>query len=446
MAISSLPRVIFSAVRPKISTSTRLHFSTAAEEYCTHFLNHPQNPEKALGSITAPLDVNCVTQVLRRFSSNQPQLGLRFFIWAGLQPNYRHTQYMYSLACKLLHIPRNPGNIREILECYSAEGCLTTVKLFKVVLNLCKEARLADEGLWVLRKMDDFNCRPDSTMYNVIIGLFCERGDHDIAMGLLNEMESCNLCPDMITYMSLLKGFCNAGRLEDACELFKAMKIHGCAPNLVAYSALLDGLCRVCSFEKALVLLGEMEKEAGECTPNAITYTSVIHSLCKNGKSIEALPILERMESYKCHPNRITMSVLIQGLCNEGYIDMAFKLASDVAAGGHVSSSDCYSSLVISLMRIKRSEEAEKLFQWMLESSVRPDGWHGFVLTIDSDIYSAIIVGLCQEECVVELAKLVKFMVEKGIKINASYIDDIYKHSKGSIGMEALAQLCEMNT
>lgn len=473
MAILSLPRFLSSAIRlktPPFLLTKRIKFSTA-EEFCNHLLNYPQNPEKTLVSVTAQLDVQCVSEVLRRFSLNQPQLGLRFFIWAGLQPKYRHTQYMYSLACKLLEIRRYPVRIREILECYRAEGCQTNVKLFKVVLNLCREARIADEGLWVLRKMDAFRCRPDSVMYNVVIGLFCEKGNLDMAMGLMREMEACSLSPDMITYMSMLKGFCYAGRLEDACQLFKTMKGHGCAPNLVAYSAVLDGLCRVGRFERALELLREMEKEGGKCTPNAITYTSVIQSLCENGKSVDALSILERMECFKCHPNRITMSVLIQGLCGEGYIDKAFKLVSDVVAGGHVSSSECYSSLVISLLRIKRFEEAEKLFRWMLGSGVRPDGLacsvlmknmclegrfieafglyedvekKGFILTIDSDIYSALLVGLCQESRGVEVAKLASFMIEKGVKINASYIDDIHKHLKGSIGVESLAQLCKM--
>lgn len=471
MAISSLRGIVSSTFRlksPPFLLTKTINFSTA-EEFCTHLLNHPKNPEKTLIRIAAQLDSKCVSEVLHRFCSNEPQLGLRFFIWAGLQPKYRHTQYMYSLACKLLQIRQNPDRIREILECYRVEGYLTNVKLFKVVLNLCREARTADEGLWVLRKMGEFDCRPDSTMYNVVIGLFCEKGDLDMAIGLMREMESCNLCPDMITFMSMLKGFCNVGRLEDACELFKIMKSHGCTPNLVVYSALLDGLCRVGSFEKAMELLGEMEKEGGECSPSVITYTSVVRSLCEHGKSVEALSILDRMEGSKCQPNRVTMSVLIQGLCGEGYPDKAFKLVSDVVARGHVSGSECYSSLVISLLRINRFQEAHKLFRWMLDNAVRPDGLASSILikdmclkerfidafslyediakkdtvvTIDSDIFSILLVGLCQQNHEVELAKLASLMVEKGIQINASY-DDIYKHLKGSISMESLAQLCK---
>ncbi|CAO2813360.1 unnamed protein product [Amaranthus hypochondriacus] len=479
MAFFSHPSFFSSKFRQKLKSPlflfiNRMNFSTAKQLY-SHFLNHPKNPEKTLASIVPQLNLNApfVSEVLHKFSPNHPQLGLRFFIWAGLQPKYRHSQYMYNLACKLLGIRRNPVRIKEIVECYKIEGCPTNVKLFKIILNLCRQARIADEGLWVLRNIDDFRCRPDLTMYNVVIGLFCEREDLDVAMGLIREMESFDLCPDMITYMSILKGLCNGGRLEDACQLLKAMKIHGCAPNLVIYSALLDGLCRVGSFEKAFELLAEMEKEGGECTPNVITYTSVIQSLCDNGKSIKSLSILERMEGFKCHPNRITISVVVQGLCVEGYIDKAFELVRNVISGGHVSSSDCYSSLVISMTRIKRFEEAQKLFTWMLDNDVRPDGLacsilmkemclkerfvdafnlyevvekKGFVSTIDSDIFSTLLVGLCQQKHAAEVTKLGRLMVNKKIKIDPSYIDDIHKHLEGSIEMESLSLLCKLKS
>ncbi|MCI55809.1 pentatricopeptide repeat-containing protein, partial [Trifolium medium] len=38
-----------------------------------------------------------------------------------------------------------------------------------------------------------------------------------------------------------------------------------------------------------------------------------------------------------------------------------------------VSRGDCYSSLVISLIRIKKLDEAEKLFKEMLTAEIKPD-------------------------------------------------------------------------
>ncbi|XP_074269048.1 pentatricopeptide repeat-containing protein At5g47360 [Silene latifolia] len=471
MAISLFNHVKFRLTSPKFSHITRINLTSIAEKYCTHLLNHPQNPEKTLIQFDNKLDAKCVTEVLKRLSFDNPKMGLRFFIWSGIQSNYRHSKYMYGMACNVLEIRRNPGFIREVVEGYRVEGCVTNLKLFKVMLNLCKESRVCDEALWVLRKMEDFNCRPDSTVYNLVIGLFCEKGELDVAFGLMREMESRNLCPDMITYMSLLKGFCGVGRLDAACLLFKAMRGHGCTPNLVAYSALLDGLCRFGDFERALELLAEMEKEGGECAPSVITYTSVIQCLCENGKSSEALSVLDRMGSSKCSPNRITVSVLVKGLCAEGSIDEAYKLVGRIVAEDHVAVGECYSSLVTGLLNTKRLEDAEKLFRWMLNNDLRPDGlacsillktmcgegrfldvFHlledvekkGFVVTIDSDIYSVLLVGLCQGRNVSEVVKLSSLMIEKRIQVKDCYVKDIEKYISGMREMQSLAQLREM--
>ena len=84
-------------------------------------------------------------------------MGLRFFIWAGLQSNYRHSSYMYSKACEFLKIKQNPFLVLDVIEAYKVEKCLVNIKMFKVVLNLSREARIAGEALLVSRKMPEFN-------------------------------------------------------------------------------------------------------------------------------------------------------------------------------------------------------------------------------------------------------------------------------------------------
>lgn len=41
-----------------------------------------------------------------------------------------------------------------------------------MILNLCEKSKLVDEALWVLRKMPEFNLRPEMIIDNVVIGLF----------------------------------------------------------------------------------------------------------------------------------------------------------------------------------------------------------------------------------------------------------------------------------
>ncbi|KAF8405445.1 hypothetical protein HHK36_010351 [Tetracentron sinense] len=458
------PRFLLTLRRPITTASAAENYWNLLQKYGSE-----SNLERTLGKIRAKLDSSCVEQVLRRCSVNRTLLGLRFFIWAGQQSDYRHSTLIYSKACKLVEIDRRPQYLYDILRTYRIEGCLVSVKTFKVILNLCREAKLAEEALGVLRKMAEFDCRPDTTSYNVVIRLFSEKGDMDLAMGLMKEMALIDLYPDMITYVLMIKGFCNVGRLDDACGLFKVMTGHGCFPNVVAYSALLDGVCKSGSLERALELLGEMEKEGDNPTPNVVTYTSVIQSFCGNGRSMEALSILDRMGAHGCPPNRVTISTLIKGLCVEGSILEAYKLIDKVIVDGSVLNSGFYySSFVVCLLRIKNMEEAEKLFRRMLASGVKPNGLAcnslikeicsegraldgfglyrelekmEFLASVDTDIYSVLLVGLFQQGHLSEASKFASVMVERGVPLKTPYVDSIVDHLKKSGQKDLVSRL-----
>ncbi|XP_042504750.1 pentatricopeptide repeat-containing protein At5g47360 [Macadamia integrifolia] len=459
-----------------IITQKRMLGSTSAADNYWNLLQKNDSGsglERNLGKTNGKLDALCVEDVLRRCSSDRAILGLRFFIWAGLQSYYRHSSLMYNKVCQLFEIDRKPQLLNDVLEVYRIRGSLVTVKVFKVILNLCKEAKLAEEALGVLRKMGEFNCRPDTSSYNVVIRLFSEKGDMDVASGLMKEMSMIDLYPDMLTYIEMIKGFCNVGRFEEACGLFKVMHTHGCVPSVVAYSALLDGFCRAGNMERAMELLGDMEKVGGDCSPNTVTYTSVIQSFCEKRRSTEALGFLDRMMAHGCRPNRVTISTLIKGLCVEGRIEEAYKLVDKVVVNGSVSSAACYSSLVVCLLRIKNIKEAEKLFRRMLNNGVQPDGlacncmmkeiclegraMDGFGLycemekfnsldSVDSDFYSVLLAGLCHESHLLQVAEVVNAMIKKRFRLKTPHLDVMVECLEKSGQKELALHLAKLGT
>ncbi|KAL5726155.1 hypothetical protein ACHQM5_009223 [Ranunculus cassubicifolius] len=474
MALNSISRIYHLPKPPTFSLLSLHHYTTTTSENASNYWKILQsksffqsNLEKTLTKIRGKLDSSIVEQTLHKlFSTENSVLGLRFFIWAGIQPDYRHSNYMYSKACKLYGISRrNRGIFGDILRVYKEEGCVVSVKTFKVILNLCREGKMAEEGLKVLRKMGEFDCRPDTTVFNVVIGLFCERGEMVVAEGLMKEMGLIEVYPDMSTYIAVIKGFCNVGRLEDACRMIRVMRDHGCVPNVVVFSTLLHGFCRVGDFDKALEFLSQMEKEESGWTPNVVTYTSVIQCFCENGRTDDALLVLDRMEARGCFPNRVTVATLSKHLCSEGRIEEAYKLVDRVVAYGSVLKNECYSSLVVSLLRIKNLDEAEKLFRWMLGNQIKPDGLACSILvkrlcsegklldgfqyyveiekancsvSIDSDIYSILLEGLCQQGHLVEAARLIDLMIERKIKLKTPFAGTLVRVLENS-GQKELA-------
>ncbi|GER49699.1 pentatricopeptide repeat-containing protein [Striga asiatica] len=459
MAISfSVTRYASSSVAPK-SPNRSLHkfldfnsySSSAAENFMSVLEKDAPHVEKTLDALTAKLDSKCITQVLEKCAANKPQLGIRFFIWAALHPTHRHTSYMYFSACKLLGVDRNPKIIADVIDTYRAEGSVVGVKTFKVVLNMCRAANNPELALRVLRKMKEFNCRPDTVSYNVVVRLLAENARLDEALGLMKEMGLIDLYPDMVTYMSIIKGLCDSGQVEKALGLVKTMKLHRCEPNAVVYSTLLDGICLHGNLELALEFLTGMESENGESNPNLVTYTIMVKGFVEKGRSLEAVRLLNRMEDFGVRPNKVTFITLLDGLCREGHV----KEASDVVDrfSSIVGREDELRSwLVVSLMRAGKHKESEKVFRMMMARGLRPGGhasgaviekmvserrvMEGFLLLdglvksgnllgIDSDVYTFLLEGLCQENRFVEVGKLVRVMIQRKIRVKSVQAEDI---------------------
>lgn len=423
--------------------------STAAQDFLTHLQRDQSHVEKSLGTVKSKLDSQCIAQVLEQCAVEKPKLGVRFFVWAALHPTHRHTSYMYSKACKLLNLEKNPRIIIDAVDEYRAEGFAVSVKMFKVLLNLCRAAEDAEMGLWVLRKMKEFGCMPDTVSYNVVIRVLVAKGRFDEAMGLLREMDSINILPDMVTYVSVIKGLCDAGSLEAALGLIKLMKGHGCVPNTVVYSTILDGICMHGSLDMALQFLGGMEEKKEECKPNVVTYTTLIKGFVEKGRSNEAVRILDQMADSGLKPNRVTFVTLLDGLCKEVLVEEAREVV-DKFRGDGVGYDELNSILVLALFRAGKHKESEEMFRTMLARGLKPNGLtsssiirriisegrlldgyflfqalekSGNLLSADPDIYSMLLVGLYQENHLTESGWLVNLMMERKIHLKPPHSD-----------------------
>ena len=92
--------------------------TSIADTLHSHLYKNSGNVEKSLSMVKTKLDSKCVTEVLSRCYPKQSHLGVRFFIWAGLQSGYRHSAYMYRKACDLFGIKQNPQIILDVIESY----------------------------------------------------------------------------------------------------------------------------------------------------------------------------------------------------------------------------------------------------------------------------------------------------------------------------------------
>ncbi|KAK1296558.1 Pentatricopeptide repeat-containing protein [Acorus calamus] len=433
------------------TTFHRLLSTSAAEPYLS--LLQSTSPttgpslEIALSRSKSNLDPTIVDSVLRSPSIDR-SLRLRFFVWAAHHhhPHYRHSPATYSRAVHSLGgVDRDL--LFNLLRSYRAVHYPVSVKTFRVLLNLCKEANLFDLAPRLLETMrTDFNCRPDTASYNVAVRLCIENRDLATADRLMEGMSLAGLRPNMVTFVSAIKGFCEAGRFDDAERLARSMEANGCSPNVVVYSALLHGACKCGNLEKAMELLGEMEK-ATEAGPNVVTYTCLIQCLCDADRVDDALRVLGRMRDRDCSANRVTIVALTDRLSADGRISDA----CEVVERGFIDGGEGYSSLVVSLLRANNVSEAERVVVGMLERELTPDGlsrnslivglcsvgrsvdglrWYcrfeeEMSLPVGADACQALLEGLCRERRLGEAAALIDAMGTRGVRLRGLSVDGV---------------------
>ncbi|CAA6673516.1 unnamed protein product [Spirodela intermedia] len=388
-------------------------------------------------ALAGKLDASTVESVLRRSpasTAGDRSTLLRFFVWAGLQPGYRHSAAAYSAACDASNYPA----------AQRLDAVPVSVRTFKVLLSLCRQAGSGEQALQVLRRMAEFGCRPDTSSFNSVIRLLLvsgggggegEKKKIEVAEELLEEMTVAGVQPDMVTCVSMVKALCGAGRLDEARGLVGRMKSRGCLPNVVVYTALLDGACNSGDLPAAMELLEEMESgAAGEsCKPNVVTYTCHLLS-GPHGK-------------HGAAANRAAVATLLGGLCRRGTAAAAaeaFAVAEQVVRDGAVTGEEAYSSLLLCFLREGKVAAAEELAEKMLDSGVNPDGaarnlmlreicaarrpldgllWVNVMwakgLTLDADVYSSLLDVAFGEGHLREAVGMVNGMVQRGIPLRA---------------------------
>ncbi|XP_008777828.4 pentatricopeptide repeat-containing protein At5g47360 [Phoenix dactylifera] len=478
MAFSTIPRSLFSFLPnsfetpfPYLSVPRLLSTAAAAAELCHLLRSNSSLPaiERVLSRSQTKLDPSIVQSVLRQ--SSDRVLALRFFVWAGLQPRHRHSAAAYAAASDSLQIPRRPQALTHLLDSYRAADAPVSLKTFKILLNLCRHANLPDEALALLRRMPEFDCRPDTSSYNTVLRLLADSGRGEIGAALLEEMAMARASPDMVTYVTAVRGLCAVAKIEAAQGLVARMRANGCVPNVVVYTALLDGACSCGDLVAAMRLLDEMESELDDgCAPNAVTYTCLIKCLCEKGQGRleEALEILDRMGRRGCPPNRVTVGTIVNGFCAQGKFGGAYELIERVVGEGSVSSEDCYSLLVGCLLRVGNVQEAEDLMTRMLEKGISPsgvacnsllrelcnrrqfmDGYNWFqkmeekgLACVDSDVCALLLVGLHEKGHSTETSILGRKLVERGIHMEAFSVDGVVevlqKFSEGDLTTQSM--------
>ncbi|KAJ6684273.1 MITOCHONDRIAL GROUP I INTRON SPLICING FACTOR CCM1 [Salix viminalis] len=240
---------------------------------CEIIANTPShNVESVLDATVIRVKQTDVEQVLK-LSYSSPGSAVKFFRWAGLQLNDKHSPYSWNLVVDLLEgwekemnaasakktfadmvsmvgwDPRNVpaydtflstllvghDGLREAMTHFDMmkdRGCLPGVKFFRLALEECLECNDIRAAMLIWETLVvRVGFRPDIKLYNLMIALHCYDKKTDIANKFFDEMIYNGVFPDSQTYNVLFQYLIKYEKLKEASLVFNEMIKNEFFPN-----------------------------------------------------------------------------------------------------------------------------------------------------------------------------------------------------------------------
>ncbi|XVF65479.1 hypothetical protein PTKIN_Ptkin09bG0252600 [Pterospermum kingtungense] len=379
----------------------------------------------------------------------KPELGVKFFIWAGRQIGYSHTAPVYNSLLDLLEF----GNNDRIPEKFLLEIRNDDKEVLKKLLNLLI-GKYCKNGLWNLAlqelgRLKDFAYKPSRVTYCALLQVFLQADRLDTAHLVHREMSDAgfrmdsytlrcyaySLCragqwrealtliekeefkPDTVLYTKMISGLCEASLFEEAMDFLNRMRANSCIPNVVTYRVLLCGCLNKRQLGRCKRILNMMITEG--CYPSPRIFNSLVHSYCKSGDYSYAFKLLKKMSRCGCQPGYVVYNILIGGICgnkelpSSDVLELAENAYREMLAAGVVLNKINVSNFARCLCGAGKFEKACKVIHEMMSKGFIPD----------TSTYSKVIAHLCNASKVENAFLLFGEMKKNGV------VPDVYTYT-----------------
>lgn len=351
----------------------------------------------------------------------KPELGVKFFIWAGRQIGYSHTAPVFNSLLDLLEYGNNDRIPEKFLLEIRNDDKEVLKKLLNLLIGKCCKNGLWNVALEELGRLKDFGYKPSRVTYCALLHVFLQANRLDTAHLVHREMSDTgfhmdsytlrcyaySLCragqwrealtliekeefkPDTVLYTKMISGLCEASLFEEAMDFLNRMRANSCIPNVVTYRVLLCGCLNKRQLGRCKRILNMMITEG--CYPSPSIFNSLAHAYCKSGDFSYAFKLVKKMSKCGCQPGYVVYNILIGGICgNEelptsDVLDLAENAYSEMLAAGVVLNKINVSNFARCLCGAGKFEKACKIIHEMMSKGFIPD----------TSTYSKVIAHLC---------------------------------------------------
>ncbi|KAL8545301.1 hypothetical protein ACS0TY_005468 [Phlomoides rotata] len=272
-----------------------------------------EESRKFLRKFREKLDANLVVDVLRNVQI--PELGLKFFMWAGAWKanRYSHSMVVYDALLELLGGGKNDKVNDSFLSLIKKDDSEVLGRLLNVLIRKCYRNGMWNLALEKLGRLKDLGYKPSRVTYNALIQVFLEAYKLDIALLLHREMINLGFKMDMHILGCFVHFLCKVGKWRDALNMIEK---EGVKPDTFMYTKMIIGLCEASLFEEAMEFLNRMRVDS--CYPNVVMYRILLCGCLNKGKLGRCKRILSMMIAKGCYPSLKIFCSLVHAYYKSG--------------------------------------------------------------------------------------------------------------------------------
>lgn len=401
-----------------------------------------EESQKFLRKFREKLDENLVVDVLRNVQI--PELGVKFFMWAGRQIGYYHNVAVYDALLELLGGGKNDKVSDSFLSLIKDDDSEVLGRLLNVLIRKCCHNGMWNLALEELGRLKDLGYKPSRVTYNALIRVFLEAYKLDTALLLhremlnlgfkmdmhilgcfvhflckvgkwrdaLNMIEKEGVKPDTLMYTKMITGLCEASLFEEAMEFLHRMRVDSCFPNVVTYRILLCGCLNKGKLGRCKRILSMMIAEG--CYPSPKIFCSLVHAYCKSGDHSYAYKLFKKMVDCGCKPGYVVYNILIGSICgneefpSRGMLELAEKAYDEMLDAGIALNRVNVSNFACCLCGAEKYEKAYNIIRQMVGNGFIPE----------AGTYNKVIGSLCDASKIDKALLLFREMKKNGIVPN----------------------------
>nr|GEV29837.1 hypothetical protein [Tanacetum cinerariifolium] len=286
-------------------------------------------------------------------------------------------------------------------DCYEVcyEECVLNLnpKVFEFIVDRCRVTGSLDKCVELMVGHKEFVC--SNLCFNSVLRDLVKCGNLKLFWEVCGRMSGKEGLFDVYTYTNMIKAHCMVGDVDKAKRVLDEMSGKGVEPsvvtavrvkdemiaspvgaNLVVYNTLLYGLCKEHMMDKAVLI---------DC-------------LMKYGYLEDVSGLLIELHSKSIVCNHPSVSSLVLSLCKKQKVEEAYKLVKNGAVNSSIFT---YNILIKGFFKIGNVDRAKELFEEIKEKGLSPD----------HVTYGTMIIGFCKSKGVTEACELLDEMLQMGL-------------------------------